>query len=467
MFASITDAAGAIRDGQITPIELTEHVLDIIDKHDEHYGAYVEVLADAARAEARERTEQLAGHSTRGPLHGIPIAIKDLIDVKGAHTTGCSDVLAGQLAHEDAVCVQRLRAAGAVIIGKTTTHEFAFGCICPPTRNAWSAEHISGGSSGGSAVAVATEMALAAIGTDTGGSVRCPAAFNGVVGLKPTYGRIPAHGVIPLSWSLDHVGTLTRTVGDAALLLEAMAGRDSRDPASSIRPVEHWAASRDTDLSGVRIGVAPAYFQDMIDPAVDEIFEAAVGRLVDLGAELVEVVLDGFDLLTETQMGILLPEASAYHRDHLRSAGERYGSDVRSFLELGEVIPATHYVNAQRHRQRLKLVMQGCFNDAGIAALVSPTLPTTAPVAGQDTLRFPDGREVGVMTPLLTTLAPANITGQPALSVPCGSGDSGLPVGLSILGRPFDEKTVLRIGASFEGATEHHLRRPDLVVSDG
>lgn len=451
--ATVTELAADVGARRISPLEAVEAALARIAEVDRHLEAYVTVCGDRALEEAASMT-------AAGPLAGVPVAVKDIVDVAGLPTLCGSRVRAGHVAESDATVVRRLREAGAIVIGKTTTHEFAYGPVCAPTRNAWDQRHMSGGSSGGSAVAVAQGMAAAAIGTDTGGSVRCPAAYNGIVGLKPTFGRISKAGVVPLSWSLDHVGLMARTVDDVATLLAAVAGWDEADTTSSRAPVGRAAPHGTERLDGLRIGVAAHYYHDPIAADVLDAFEAGLDHLCSLGATRVDVVIEDVDLSPATQLGILLPEASAYHERTLRSSAELYGDDVRTFLELGEVMPATYYVNSLRTRARVKAGFRRCFSQHRLDLLATPTLPITAPRVGQSTVTFAGGREESVMTPLLVACAPANLTGQPVLTVPCGRDGAGLPIGLSLVGRPFDEHTVLRAGAAYERSTPWAAERP-------
>lgn len=463
---ALRETAASVLRGEVSPRELVEAALERIERLDPKVEAFVTVRADQALEEADRLTGELSHSGPRGPLHGVPIAVKDLIEVAGVPTACGSRVREGHLAEADATAVRRLRDAGAIVIGKTTTHEFAYGPVCEPTRNAWHADHISGGSSGGSAVAVALEMAFAALGTDTGGSIRCPAAYNGVAGLKPTYGRVSKAGVVPLSWSLDHVGFMARDVRDMPALFEAMAGWDPLDPSSSRLPVKPIGELGEASLGGIRIGVAQNYFNDRTKIQADVLanYERALQQLIDLGAEPVDVRIEDVELSSAAQLGILMPEASAYHQEYIRSLAELYGDDVRPFIELGEIPSATHYINANRVRARVRDGFRRCFEDDRLDALVTPTLPLTAPRAGQSLVEYSEGIEESVMEPLLLWCAPANLTGQPVLSVPSGFDSTPLPTAISIVGRPFAEATVLRIGAAYQVATDWHKVRPRLVA---
>jgi len=343
---SLTEASRAVRERELSPVELTESALARISAVEGRLGAYVTVAADAALAAAVRAEREISVSGPRGPLHGIPMALKDLIDAEGIPTTASSRVRAGHVAEGDSRVAERLGAAGAVLLGKTHTHEFAYGLTTPQTHNAWDHSRVAGGSSGGSAVAVAAGGATFAMGTDTGGSIRVPAALNGVVGLKPTYGLVPRTGVTSLSWSLDHVGPLTRTVQDAALVLSATAGYDPRDPASVSGPVlDRFPGG---DLRGLKVGVPRNHYFDRVTPEVEESVRGAIERLAELGAELVDVEIPMARYIQAVQWGLMVPEATAYHERSLRATPDRYAADVRILLEAGELTSAGDYLRAQR-----------------------------------------------------------------------------------------------------------------------
>lgn len=453
---ALVEASKLVHDGALTPIELLESALAEIAAKEPALKAFVTVCEESARVSAEVLTAEQAAGFLRGPLHGIPVAVKDLIDTAGIPTTCSSLVRANTVPDRDATVIQRIKDAGAIIIGKTNTHEFAYGVVTPPTNNAWSLEHIPGGSSGGSAVAVATSMCTAALGTDTAGSVRIPATFNGVVGLKPTYGRVPKSGVATLSWSLDHVGPLTRRVADAALLLRVMAGRASEDATSARESVEDYPAALDQSVRGLRLGIARTYFGQAIDPQVRVAVETAARHLSSLGATLVDVEIPEIDKSTAALLGIIRPEASSYHQRDLRDAADLYGPTVRPRLEMGEVYFATHYVNAQRARTLVKEGLKAAFTGGQLDALLVPTVPMTAPRHGQDTVTYPDVGDQLVMLSLIRYGAPFNLSGQPVLTLPCGFDDARLPIGLGIVGRPFEEARVLAIGHTYEQTTDWH-----------
>ncbi|MGW8439366.1 amidase, partial [Nocardiopsis sp. NPDC055879] len=344
--------------------------------------------------------------------------------------------------------VAALKKAGAVLVGKTHTHEFAYGTITPATRNPWAIDRVAGGSSGGSAVAVASGGAIAAIGSDTGGSIRIPAALCGVVGLKPTHGLVSRHGAIPLSWTLDHVGPIARTVEDAALVLDAVVGHDPRDPATLRVPVEDRTRDIGVDLAGLRIGVPGNYFFDRVEPEVEKAVRSAAETLAGLGAELVGVEVPLAESVHAAQWGIMVPEAAAYHQDTLWRYPESYGSDVRVLLEAGELVPATEYLRAQRVRTLMRSAWVQLLEKVDVVA--APTVPVTAVPVGQEHLYWPDTSVETVSDAHVRLCAPANLTGLPALTVPTGPVPGGLPFGLQLIGRPLGEATLVRVGSAYE-----------------
>ncbi|MFD8148097.1 amidase [Streptomyces sp. NPDC059708] len=445
---SIAAAAAAIRARELSPVELVDSVLHRLGQVEPHLRAYVSVGADEARRAAREAERDVAAGRPRGPLHGVPMGLKDLIDVAGRPTTASSRVRTGHRAEADSTVAARLTAAGAVLLGKTHTHEFAYGLTTPQTRNAWDRRRVAGGSSGGSAVAVAAGAATFALGTDTGGSIRVPSALNGVVGLKPTYGLVPRHGVTSLSWSLDHVGPITRTVEDAALVLSALVGHDPRDPASVAAPRRPYRPGGATELTGLRVGVPRNYYFDHVQPEVEAAVRLATAELEGLGARLVEVEIPMTRYVQATQWGLMVPEATAYHERTLRTVPELYRDDVRILLEAGELMPAGDYLRAQRSRTLMRQAWARMLEDVDVIA--APIVPATAVKAHEETITWPDGTVEGVSDAYVRLSAPANITGVPSLSVPVGHDTAGLPIGMQLLGRPFGEEALVRVGHAYE-----------------
>ena len=376
-----------------------------------------------------------------------------------------SRVLADNVARYDATIVQKLEDAGAVIVGKTVTMEFAWGTNVPVTRNPWRDGFYPGGSSAGSGVAVSVRSAFGAIGTDTGGSVRIPAAFNGLVGLKPTFGRVSRHGVFPLGWSLDHVGTLTRTVGDTAIMLQAIAGYDPADAGSIDEPVPDFRARMEDGAAGLVIGVEREHH---FYPGVKEDVRAAVTDVIDeyarLGATIVEVRLPEFQVMAPVLLTILLAEASTVHRALLRRHPREYDQSTRLMLELGELLPATHYLTALRARRLMQQRVKELFRSHHLDALVSPTVPL--PAVPNEVRNTPlDGGEAPFTSYVHHTFS-ANLVGLPALSIPCGLTSDGLPIGFQLLGRPFDEVTLFRAARGYEREHRWQELRPPLLDAD-
>jgi aspartyl-tRNA(Asn)/glutamyl-tRNA(Gln) amidotransferase subunit A len=445
---ALTDLARRIARREVSSVEVTSAYLERIQRFDDTLRAFITV--DAERALAGARAADDAAEST-GPLHGVPVALKDNIATANLRTTGGSRVLADWMPVEDAPAVRDLKRAGAVMLGKTNLHEFAYGGTCTnvefgTVRNPWNTAHVPGGSSGGSGVAVAAGMCAAALGTDTAGSIRLPASQCGVVGLKPTYGRVSIDGVIPLAWSLDHVGPLTRTVADSELVYAVLSGTS---PSGNLA----------TGVKGLRLGVPRHFFFKNLQPDVGAAVEDALQILRGLGAELVDVVWPDVQLSNTITWTIILAEASAYHRAWFRTQPDAYSEETRHNLLLGEQLCAADYIQAQRARS----VLQHQVTDvlAGVDAVVTPSLQITAPRIGQTIVEV--GGKQKEINPVFIRLAdPFNVTGQPAISVPCGFDTQGLPIGLQIAGAPFAEQTVLRVAAAYESATDWHLRRPRL-----
>jgi aspartyl-tRNA(Asn)/glutamyl-tRNA(Gln) amidotransferase subunit A len=410
-------------------------------------------------ATAREADAELRSGHDRGPLHGIPIAIKDILDMAGVPTRCGSQVRADASAAEvDAEAVARLRAAGAVIVGKTVTHEFAGGVLSPPTRNPWDPSRIPGGSSGGSGTAVAAGSCLAALGTDTAGSIRIPAALCGVVGLKPTTGRVSTRGVFPLSWSLDTVGPLAKTVDDAMLVLNVILG-DA--PETNGRGTTVPARAAGDTLRAFRLGIPRPYFFDRLQPDVVAAVETAIALLADLGAEIIETPWPEARVASATGFVIVRPEMAAVHAEALRRAPERFGPVLRARLEAFSLFPARGYLRARQARSAVRGAMSKLFVAHRLDALVLPTVVTTATPVGQKTIPLPDGAEP-IHAGFTRLTMPFNTTGQPALSIPCGFDASGLPIGLQLVGAPRGDAELCSIGRLYEQAAGWSGRRAAL-----
>lgn len=455
---SLAEVSAAIGARRVSPVEATEACLREIAARDGTLHSFITLTAEAALATAREREAELAAGRRRGPLHGVPLAVKDLFLTAGTRTTAGSRVLAGWVPDTDAWVVCQLHRAGAVLLGKLNMHEFAFG----PTgenphwgtaRNPRDPERIAGGSSSGSASAVGAGLCYGALGSDTGGSIRCPAALCGIVGLKPTYGRVSRAGVLPLAWSLDHVGPMTRTVTDAALMLEAIAGHDPADATSARRPVPVFSRGLEEGVEGLRLGVPREFFWKPIHPGVERAVWDAIDALEAQGARVSEVSLPIADEAWAPQSLIIHAEAAAYHRPFLRERAAEYGRTVRQRFLLGTLVSAADYLDAQRARRLVRGEVLRCLDPLqGVDALLTPAVPIPAPPIGAATVRAGDV-EAPPPAFLVRNTGLFNLTGLPAISVPCGTAD-GLPVGLQIAGRPWDEATVLRVARAVERLRE-------------
>jgi aspartyl-tRNA(Asn)/glutamyl-tRNA(Gln) amidotransferase subunit A len=359
----IAAVSSRISDRSVSPVALTEMMLGRIGRIDPLVLSYVTVLRDDALRSAEVAEKEIAAGKYRGPLHGLPIAIKDIYDTKGVKTTACSKVRENYVPGQDCTVVRKFREAGAVILGKVTTHEFAFGFDSHPTRNAWNLDCIPSGSSGGSGAAIAAGLCFAATGSDTGGSIRAPAAANGIAGIKPTYGRVSKAGVAVLSWSLDHAGPMARTVRDLAILLNIMAGEDPLDPHTKDVAVPDYAAALSGDIRGVRLGVPTNYFSEDVQPEVADAVATAIKHLESLGAKVVPVEISDLDGVLDCMLAIAMSEAAVYHQSSLRKAPELFGDETRLLLEAGEMMPATTYINAQRARMAVKAAFRQALRD--------------------------------------------------------------------------------------------------------
>ncbi len=457
---TLTAASAAIAAGELTPVELTDSVIAQIERVEPEVNAFAALTLEHARESATQATADISASGPRTPLHGIPVGIKDLCDTEGVLSTSSSRTREGRIGPADSAVTAGLRAAGAVLVGQTHTHEFAYGVLTPTTHNPWDLTRTPGGSSGGNGAAIAARMAFGAVGTDTGGSIRIPSSVNGITGLKPTFGRVSRRGITPLSWSLDHAGPMARTVGDVALLLQALAGYDAGDPGSVDVPVPDYTASLAGDMTGRVLGVPTNWFFDRIEPDVESAYRSAVETLRGSGATIREVELPLIEAYMPTEYALFGAEASSYHQPTLRTKADLYEPDVRALLEAGEMIYATDYIRALRARELVKQGWRRLYETAGLDAILAPTLSAVAVEAANPLVHWPDGTDESAIDVYVKTSAPGNLTGLPALSVPCGFDAHGLPIGMQIIGRPFDEPGVLQIGSAFEAATDFANRMP-------
>jgi aspartyl-tRNA(Asn)/glutamyl-tRNA(Gln) amidotransferase subunit A len=461
----ILELAPLLGTGRLSPVELTDHYLGRIERYDRQLNSYLRVMADDARAEARTAEAEISRGDYRGPLHGVPLGLKDLFETVGVPCSMGSRILADAPPPSiDATVVARLRGSGAVILGKQTMHEFAFGVTSEnphfgDVHNPWDLDRVAGGSSGGTAVAVAAGLCVAGLGSDTGGSIRIPASFCGTVGLKPTYGRVSRAGALPLSWSLDHVGPLARSVADCAILLGTIAGPDPRDPTASTRTVPDYTRDLTGDVGGLVLGVPSEHFFDLVEPAVVAAVRTAIGLLVDRGAKTVEVPLPHAQYAQMAGTAIMSSEAAAWHAEWLRTRSQDYGPDVLLRIRGGLLVRATEYLAAQQMRTLIQSDFVQAFERADV--VVAPTLPLVAPRIGST---FDPGGafDMAPRSLITRTTVPINLAGLPAVSVPCGLVD-GMPVGLQVIGPAFAEGLVLRVAHAYEQAAEWRLRRPALV----
>jgi aspartyl-tRNA(Asn)/glutamyl-tRNA(Gln) amidotransferase subunit A len=459
---SIAEAGTRLRAGTLTSTALTEHALGRIAALDPLLHAFLLVTHERALADAARADRELKVGIDKGPLHGIPHALKDIYETAGIRTTCHSKLMIDHVPEADGTAAAKLAAGGAVLLGKLATHEFAIGgpsfdLPFPPARNPWNPEYFSGGSSSGSGAAVASGMVRVAMGSDTGGSIRGPAAYCGIVGLKPTYGRVSRRGVFPLSYTLDHCGPLSRSVEDAALTMQVVAGHDPLDPASADVPVPDFSADLGRDLNGLRLAYPRGFFAtvDGISPEVVAGVDAAVQDLGRLGATIEEITLPDYELFNACGRVILTAEAYAVHEEDLKTRPLDYGRFTYQRMMPGAMLSAADLIQALRMRRELADVVARVLetHDAIVTAnALAPAIRLDA---------FPP--DATMRTPGHTI--PFNVTGHPALAVPTGFAKSGLPIGLQIVGRPFDEPTVLRIGAAYEAVAQSTGKRPQLELA--
>lgn len=464
VFLTIAEAARLIAARDLSPVELVDAHLRRIEETDGRLNSFITLLGDEAMAAAARAEQALAAGRKPGPLHGIPVGLKDLYDVAGAPTTVGSKILRESVPRRNAAVTERFEAAGAIILGKLQLHELALGAtsVNPhdgPAHNPWDTDRVTGGSSGGSGSAVAAGQCMAALGSDTGGSIRIPSALCGIVGLKPTFGRVSRRGVYPLSHTLDTVGPMARTVRDAALVLNVIAGHDPEDSSSSRRPVDDYADGLEGGVAGMRIGIPREYFFDLLDPEVEKTVLQAARTLEGLGASVDRVSIPAFKHSIPISGTILLAEAASVHVDRLRRNPDDIGADVLARLLQGALTPATDYIKAQQARTVFNRRVADAMRDLDL--LLAPTAPVAAPRIDEASVEMD-----GVSTPVLGLLPRLtrgfNICGVPVVSVPCGFTEGGMPIGMQLAGRPFEEATVLRAAHAYEQAAGWHRRRPPI-----
>ena len=459
-FLTIKEAGQLLRRGELSPVELIRASLERIDNTDGQLHSFITLLREEALGQARTAEAEILRGDYKGPLHGIPIALKDLYDTAGVRTTSGSRVDFDRVPQADATTTSRLKAAGSILMGKLAMHEFALGgpdftTPFEPARNPWNLDHVTGGSSSGSGSAVASGQCMGALGSCTGGSIRGPASLCGIVGLKATYGRVSRAGVVTLSWSQDHCGPMTWTVEDTAYMLQAIAGHDPKDPTTSTAPVPDYSLSLREDVEGLTIGVPRHFFFDPhpnVSPEVVATVEKGLIALQELGANLEEVTIPSLEYIRAANTVIMLSEAYAFHERNLKERPQDFGEMVRARFRIGGLFSASDYIQAQRCRQLAKREFADVLRRVDL--LVTPTMNQPAPAfEGFDATAIIRG-------PSFT--APFNVTGLPAISVPCGFTSSGLPVGMQIAGKPFDEPTVLRAAYTYQQHARWFERRPPI-----
>jgi aspartyl-tRNA(Asn)/glutamyl-tRNA(Gln) amidotransferase subunit A len=458
-YLTIAQAARLVEKRELSPVELVDSRLDRIARLDGGLNSFIRVLPDDARAAARSAEAEIAAGRYRGALHGMPIGLKDIYETAGVPTTGHSKVMQDHVPQKDAFSVARLKAAGAIILGKLATHEFAFGgpsfdLPWPPARNPWDTSRFTGGSSSGTGAAVAAGLVLGGTGSDTGGSIRGPAAYCGLAGLKPTYGLVSRIGILPLAFSLDHAGPMAWTAEDCAILLQAMAGHDPADPASADRAIPDYRAALEGGVKGLKIGLVRHFYEtdNEANAATKGAIEAAAKTLDGLGCFISEVRLSPLADWAACGVTIMLAEAYAIHEANLRRRFTDYGEYFRDRMALAGLLTAADYVEAVRRRRELVDELDRAM--AGLDLLLTAAAPTEAPPIEAV------GKFAIFERPLLTM--PFNVTGSPAMSVRCGFSDRGLPLSFQIVGKRFDDATVLRLAHAYEEATHWRARRPPL-----
>ena len=457
---TVAEAAELLRGKKLSPVEYAQALIARIERHDGRLNAFLRFTPEIALEDARRAETEITRGQWRGPLHGVPYGLKDIIDYSGLPTTAHSKILADNIAAIDAHVAAKLKAAGGVFMGKLATHEFAIGgpsfdLPWPPARNPWNRDHFCGGSSSGAGAATAAGFLPVAIGTDTGGSVRNPASMCGVAGMKPTYGVVSRRGVIALSYSLDHIGPLTRTAHDNALLLDLMAGHDPLDPGSAPHAAGGYAAGLDRGVKGLKVGVIRHFYQsDMkADPEMAAGIEAAVAKLADLGAEVREIRTAPLGEYLACNRTILTSEAFAMHEKWMRERPQDYGALARERIMAGAFVRAADYVNATRLRRKMADAFHALFSEMDVAVTASSMDPACR-IDDPQAVEYTYGRQAR---------APFNVTGSPALSVPAGFSKAGLPLAIQVIGKPFGEAMVYRVANAYEQATEWSKRHPALA----
>lgn len=448
---SATELAGMLKEKQVSPVEVTKNLLAYMDKVNGDTNSYISNTAESALQQAQQAEKEIMAGQYKGTYHGVPLALKDNIYFKDEVTTMASKIHADFKPADDATVTAKLREAGAIFTGKLNMHEYAWGIDnnnphFGAVHNPWDTTRVPGGSSGGSGAAVASHVTYGSLGTDTAGSIRIPSAACGIVGLKPTHGRVSKFGVYPLAWTLDHVGPMSKTVADAAAMLEAIAGFDPRDPTCANLPTGNYLSQLNSDVKGLKIGVNEEYFFKDVDAPIEKLIRDRIADLEKQGATVQEVKIPALRYSEWAELAVSLSEASAIHHRDLQSRPQDFGADIRFLFEWGELFSSVDYLQALQVRRAIKQQFAQALSQVDV--LISPTLPFVVPTIGDQLVNI-NGKQTDFIENCIRFTGPGNLTGLPAISVPAGL-VNGLPVGLQIMGRAFDEQRLLNVAQAIE-----------------
>lgn len=448
---TVTELSELIKTRKVSPVEATENILQYIEESNKATNAYISITADTAMQRAREAEKEISGGNYKGVFHGVPIALKDNIYFENEVTTMASKIHRNFVPENDATVTAKLREAGAIFTGKLNMHEYAWGIDnnsphFGPVHNPWNPDKVPGGSSGGSGAAVASHSTYTSLGTDTAGSIRIPSSACGIVGLKPTHGRVSKYGVYPLAWTLDHVGPMAKSVADAAAMLSVIAGFDAKDPTTANVPVNDYTSALNGNVKGLRIGINEAYFFKNVDARVEKLIRARIADLEKLGAIVKPVSMPSLRYSEWTELATSLSEAAAIHHRDLQTRPDDFGGDIRFLFELGELFTGIDYLQAQQARRQIKQEFSQVLTEVDV--IIAPTLPFLPPNIGDDTVDI-NGQKMDFIENCIRFTGPSNLTGLPAITVPAGVSD-GMPVGLQVIGRAFDEARLLNVALAIE-----------------
>lgn len=463
---AVEELAPMLENKEISPVELTKEILDVAERSQPIINSYIEIYREEALQDAKIVEKEILDGQYKGLYHGIPLALKDNLYFKGKVTTMASEIHKDFVSDVDATVVEKLKNAGVIYTGKLNMHEYAWGATTNnphfgPVKNPWDLEKIPGGSSGGSGAAVASGASVASLGTDTGGSIRIPSSACGIVGLKPTHGRVSKYGCFPLAWSLDHIGPMTKTIKDAAAMLEVIAGYDYRDPTCIDKPVENYLQQITGDVKDLIIGIEEDYFFNNVDNDVEQAVRQQIQYLINQGARVETIKLPSLQNISWAMLVTIISEASAIHHKNLQLRPQDFGDDVRLLLELGELPSAVDFLHAQQIRQQIKQDFNNALSKVDV--IISPTLPIVPNEIGNPTADL-NGEQVDLLDNIIRFTGASNLTGLPALSVPAGF-KNNLPVGMQIIGRSFQEGLILNVGYAVEQNNPLQSRRPDIFIN--